>query len=132
MGGTIVVIVIAGIVASIILHRVHTASRNREAGLQLEALRERVLVVTSGDIPGRTIFEVKGVVMGTSKKAASTDAEFRLAEKEAMIEMMQQALGFGANAITELKITTGSYQQPGSQWMVSKVTCYGTAVRIVI
>jgi uncharacterized protein YbjQ (UPF0145 family) len=129
MEGTFI-LVILGIVVGIFVSMAHSAARKRDVELQLEELRKRVLVVTSGNIPGRTITEVKGMVMGTSKKAASTDAGFRLAEKEAMVEMMDQALCLGANAITDLKITTGSYQQHGSQWMVSKVTCYGTAVRI--
>lgn len=62
--------------------------------------------------------------------AASTDAEFRLAEKEALLDIMNQAINLGANSVIDLKMTTGSYQQQGSQWMVSKATYTGTAVRI--
>ncbi len=130
MGAIFIIIIVAVIVTIIVTSHKASVSKREEAELQLGALRDRILVVTSGDIAGKTIREVKGVVMGTSKQAASTDSEFRLAENQAMIEMMERALGLGANAITDLKITTGSYEHQGSKWMVSKVTCYGTAVRI--
>ncbi len=98
--------------------------------LPFQDLRQRILVVTSSIIPGKEIKDVLGSVTGVSKVAASTDAEFRLAEKEALLDIMNQAINLGANSVIDLKMTTGSYQQQGSQWMVSKATYTGTAVRI--
>ena len=43
---------------------------------------------------------------------------------------MRQGIQMGANALVDLKMTTGSYEQQGSQWMVSKVVYYGTAVKV--
>jgi len=97
---------------------------------EIQRLRKQIIVTSSNFIPGREIKEVIGLVRGVSKTSASTDAEFRLAEKEALVEMMEEALRLGANAILDLKVTTGSYEQQGSQWMVSKVIYTGTAVKI--
>ncbi|MFZ6008061.1 MAG: heavy metal-binding domain-containing protein [Nitrospirota bacterium] len=63
-----------------------------------------------------------------------------LAEKEAMLDIMNKAINMGANAIIDLKMTTSTYEQQGLEGMVSsvlynkkmasKVIYNGTAVRI--
>jgi len=35
----------------------------------------------------------------------------------------------GANAIVDLRMTTGSYEQQGTKWMVTRVVYNGTAVK---
>ena len=65
-----------------------------------------------------------------SESTTSTDRGFRKAEKEALADIMRQGIQMGANALVDLKMTTGSYEQQGSQWMVSKVVYYGTAVKV--
>jgi len=107
-----------------------------ELDKQIQELSQRVLFVTSSTVPGKEIKRVIGAVTGVSKTEASTDAEFKLAEKEALLDIMQKAIELGANAIVDLKMTTGSYEKRvwidiGSQKgyrMVSKVTYTGTAV----
>lgn len=124
-------IIFAGIIVLIIFGRRKKAAIKTEAiDKQIQDLRQQILVVTSSTIPGKEIKDVMGSVTGVSKVAASTDVEFRLAEKEALLDIMNQAINLGANSVIDLKMTTGSYQQQGSQWMVSKATYTGTAVRI--
>jgi len=127
-------IIIAGVIVLMIFgtfgRRKKAAIKAEKVNKQIQDLRQRILIVTSSTIPGKEIKDVIGSVTGVSKIAASTDAEFRLAEKEALLDIMNQAINLGANSIIDLKMTTGSYQQQGSKWMVSKATYTGTAVRI--
>jgi uncharacterized protein YbjQ (UPF0145 family) len=101
-----------------------------ELDKNIQELRERIIVVTSNSLPDREIKSALGNVTSISATAASTDRGFRKAEKEALADIMRQGIHMGANAIIDLKMTTGSYEQQGSQWMVAKVVYYGTAVRI--
>ena len=61
---------------------------------------------------------------------ASSKQEFELAEKEAMKNLMKSAISMSANAIIDLKLSTGTYQQQGSKWEVSQAVYIGTAIRI--
>ncbi len=97
---------------------------------KIQNLKNQILVVSSNTIPGKEIKEILGIVRGISDTSASSDAEFKLAEKEALFKIMEESFKLGANAIVDLKSTTGSYQRQGSQWMVSKVIYIGTAVKI--
>ena len=97
---------------------------------EIQVLKERILVVTSNSLPDRVIKGALGNVTGISATAASTDRGFRKAEKEALADIMRQGIQIGANAIIDLKMTTGSYEQQGSKWIVSKVVYYGTAVMV--
>jgi len=47
-----------------------------------------------------------------------------------MADTMKRALEMDANAIVDLRMTTGSYEQQGSKWMVSRVVYNGTAVMV--
>lgn len=96
----------------------------------IQGLRKRIIVVTSNSLPNREIKGALGNVTGISATAASTDRGFRKAEKEALADIMRRGIDMGANAIIDLKMTTGSYEQQGSKWVVSKVVYYGTAVRV--
>lgn len=97
---------------------------------QLADLRQKVLVVTGSTIPGKEIKNVLGNVTGVSKTSASTGDESEAAEKEALAALMENALEMGANAVIGLKMTSSSYEQQGSQWMVAKTFYTGTAVVI--
>lgn len=97
---------------------------------QLADLRQKVLVVTGSTIPGKEIKNVLGNVTGSSKTAASTGDESEAAEKEALAALMENALEMGANAVIDLKMTSSSYEQQGSKWMVAKTFYTGTAVVI--
>jgi uncharacterized protein YbjQ (UPF0145 family) len=96
----------------------------------IQGLRERIIVVTSNNLPDREIKGALGNVTGISATAASTDRGFRKAEKEALVDIMRQGIHMGANAIINLRMTTGSYEEQGSKWVVSKVVYYGTAVKV--
>lgn len=96
----------------------------------IQVLRERITVVTSTGLPDKAVKSALGNVTGISATAASTDRGFRKAEKEALADVMRQGIQMGANAIVDLKMTTGSYEEQGSKWVVSKVVYYGTAVRV--
>lgn len=96
----------------------------------IQVLRERIIVVTSTSLPDKEVKSAIGNVTGISATAASTDRGFRKAEKEALADIMRQGIQIGANAIIDLKMTTGSYEEQGSKWVVSKVVYYGTAVRV--
>lgn len=130
MGMVLLLIVISGIFLLIFILSGKSASKNAALDGEIKCLREKILVVTSGDIQSRKIKDVIGNVTGISATAASTDRGFRKAEKEALADIMCQGIQMGANAIIDLKMTTGSYEQQGSQWMVSKVVYYGTAVKV--
>ena len=67
---------------------------------------------------------------GISDTQATSKDEFALAEKEAMFNLIGEAKKLGANAIVDMKLNTGTYQQTGSQWQVSQVVYTGTAVQI--
>ena len=97
---------------------------------EIQELRERITIVTSNSLPDREVKSALGNVTGISATAASTDRGFRKAEKEALADIMRRGIDMGANAIIDLQMTTGSYEQQGSKWMVSKIVYYGTAVRV--
>lgn len=105
-------------------------NKTAELDDEIKNLREKIIVVTSSSLPDKDIKGALGNVTGISETAASTDRGFRKAEKEALADIMRQGIQMGANAIIDLKMTTGSYEQQGSQWMVSKVVYYGTAVKV--
>ena len=97
---------------------------------KLNQLRREITVVASSAIPGRNIARVFGNVTGISDTQATSNDEFALAEKEAMFNLIGEAKKLGANAIVDMKLNTGTYQQTGSQWQVSQVVYTGTAVQI--
>lgn len=96
----------------------------------LNQKRREVTAVSTASVPGKNIASVIGAVSGKSRTQASTKEEFDLAEKEAMLAVIENAQQLGANAIIDLKATMGSYQQQGSQWQVSQTMYTGTAVVI--
>lgn len=117
-------------VALIIFSLLGRSNKTAELDEDIKNLREKIIVVTSSSLPEREIKGALGNVTGISETAASTDKSFRKAEKEALADIMRQGIQMGANAIVDLKMATGSYEQQGSQWMVSKVVYYGTAVKV--
>lgn len=127
------ILLVAGVIIGIFL-LASLIFRNRtsldELDKKIQELRGSITAVTSSSLPDRKIKGALGNVTGISETAASTDRGFRKAEKEAMADIMRQGILMGANAIIDLKMTTGSYEQQGSQWMVSKVVYYGTAVKV--
>ena len=80
---------------------------------------------TRGDVPGRTIEKSIGLVQYTQKGIAGDvpseiDGVFQ--------SLLQAAREKGANAVLNVRMTTGSYHQQGSQWEVTYIVVYGEAV----
>lgn len=117
-------------VALIVFSLLGRSNKTAELDDEIRNLRERITVVTSTSLPDKAVKSALGNVTGISATSASTDRGFRKAEKEALADIMRQGIQMGANAIVDLKMTTGSYEQQGSKWVVSKVVYYGTAVRV--
>ena len=111
-------------------HKMVAQERLSQARALIGQMKERVLVVTSGDIHGREIRQVLGVVTGRSPLEAATHLEQEVAEQEALAALMVNALNMGANAVVDLRLSNSSHEQTYTKWMVT-MTCYsGTAVDI--
>lgn len=105
-------------------------AKTGELQMALDELRHEVIVVTSSAIAGKEIRQVFGNVTGISDTQAVSSEEFVLAEKEAMHNMILEAKKLGANAVVDLKLSTGTYEHRGSQWQVSQAVYNGTAVSV--
>lgn len=92
--------------------------------------QKNILVVTSSAIHGKNITKVLGAVSGGSRTQISTQDTHDLADKEAMLSILQEAESLGANAIIDLQKNSSSYEQQGSKWHVSQISYAGTAVRV--
>lgn len=77
------------------------------------------------DIPGRKISRNLGLIEYTQKGIAGDmpkvcEGIFR--------GLLDAAKDKGANAVVNVRVIAGSYQQQGSQWEVTYVVAYGDAV----
>ncbi len=99
-----------------------------------------MIVVTTETIPGRTIYQVIGEVMGVTVRAANAFTEGIKVlsgparppmpslvrwRRDAIREMIAEATRLGADAIIGMKFDT---RQITSAW--SEICAYGTAVRL--
>ena len=103
---------------------------------------EKILVVSSDDVPGRTIVRALGLVRGHSVRARNVGRDFQagiraifggrvgvyaeLLEKsreEAIDEMIEAAERLGANAIVAVRLSTSQVMGGAAE-----VLSYGTAV----
>jgi uncharacterized protein YbjQ (UPF0145 family) len=80
---------------------------------------------TRDNVPGRTIEKSMGLVQFTKKGIAGDVPK----EIDGIFHsLVQTARESGANAVVNVRVTTGSYQQQGSQWEVTYIVAYGDAV----
>jgi len=79
-------------------------------------------------VPAQPILRTIGFVESMSAIEAASDADYRIAERDALLELARKALAKGANAIVGLRKTNAHYDQSGSQWRISRVAYSGTAV----
>ncbi len=105
-----------------------------------------MLVTTTPNVEGHRITHYLGIVSGETilganifrdisasitdiigGRSAAYEKSLIEAKNIALREMMEQAAGLGANAIVGLRKTHAHYDQPGSQWRVSRVIYSGTA-----
>ena len=94
----------------------------------LEAIKHHVLLASTDELPSQTVIRTIGYLESLSAIEAASDADYRLAECDAMLSLAKDAHARGANAIIGLRKTHAHYDQPGSQWRVSRVIYTGTAV----
>ena len=94
----------------------------------LEAIKRQVLLVSTDMPPSRTAIRTIGYLESVSAVEAASDADYRLAECDALLSLARNARAQGANAIVGLRKGHAHYAQPGSQWRVSRVIYSGTAV----
>ena len=94
----------------------------------LASIREQLFLASTDSVSERSIAKTIGFVESMSGIEAASDADYQLAEREALLALGRQALAMGANAIVGLRKTNAHYDQAGSQWRVSRVTYSGTAV----
>ncbi len=109
-------------------NRHRDTKRLNQLDAALASIREQLFLVSTESVPERSIVKTIGFVESMSGIEATSDADYLLAEREALLELGRQALAMGANAIVGLRKTNTHYDQAGSQWRVSRVTYLGTAV----
>ncbi len=111
-------------------HRSRTTAEPRIAQLEreLDLIKNQILLVTTDMLPGCRVVKTIGYVESLSETEAASDWDYRIAEKEALLGLAQNAIGIGANAVVGIKKINAHYDQAGSQWRVSRVAYCGTAV----
>jgi len=93
----------------------------------LEAIKHQVLLVSTDQPPSKAVIRTLGYLESVSTVEVASDADYRLAECDALLNLARNAVAQGANAIVGLRKTHAHYDQPGSQWRVSRVIYSGTA-----
>lgn len=95
---------------------------------ELATVRSQILLVTTGGVSDGRTMKTLGYVEALSDTEATSDWEYRLAEKQALLSLARQGLAMGANAIVGVSKSHAHYDQAGSKWRVSRVAYLGTAV----
>ena len=125
----IVAFVLAGLTLYRWNRRNKTADHRRMDRMlsDLEAIKHQVLLVSTDQPPSKAVIRMLGYLESVSTVEVASDADYRLAECDALLTLARNALAKGANAIVDLRKTHAHYDQPGSQWRVSRVIYSGTA-----
>jgi hypothetical protein len=76
-------------------------------------------------VPGKSVVRALGLVEYTQKAIAGDAPKI---SESVFRALLQAAMQKGANAVINVRLATGSYQQQGSQWQVTYVIAYGDAV----
>lgn len=97
---------------------------------EVRELKNEIMCVTSSSIYGKKIIKTLGSVKGTSQSIITTDESTRIADNEAMYEMLIEAKILGANAIVDIKMNTPTFEVSGSKWQTSQIIYTGTAVKV--
>ncbi len=109
-----------------------STKKTLESSLDIDAKlfnkRNDIVVVATSSIPHRDVARVIGNVTGTSDTQVCSKELFELAEKEARLDLIEKAQLLGANAVVDLKLISGSYEQEGSIWHLTQTVYSGTAV----
>lgn len=126
----IVAFVLAGLALYHWNRRNKTADHRRMDRMlsDLEAIKHQVLLASTDQPPSKAVIRTLGYLESVSAVEAASDADYQLAECDALLTLARNALAQGANAIVGLRKPHAHYDQPGSQWRVSRVIYSGTAV----
>ncbi len=93
-----------------------------------QEMREKITLVTTAGVPGRSIERVLGPV-SVEEKAYS--GYFGAAEKRALVLLMHRALLMGADAVVELRRDTPLADgRAASRGPVNRIRFFGTAVKL--
>lgn len=109
-------------------NRHRDTQRINQLDTALASIRDQLFLVSTESVPERSIVKTIGFVEAMSGIETTSDEDYLLAEREALLALGKQALAMGANAIVGLRKSNTHYDQAGSQWRVSRVTYLGTAV----
>ena len=125
----IVAFVLAGLTIYRWNRRNKTADHRRMDRMlsDLEAIKHQVLLASTDQPPSKVVIRTLGYLESVSTVEVASDADYRLAECDALLNLARNAVAQGANAIVGLRKTHAHYDQPGSQWRVSRVIYSGTA-----
>ncbi|MGE5799611.1 MAG: heavy metal-binding domain-containing protein [Syntrophaceae bacterium] len=129
LGAVIFITVFVGLVYALAL-RESRKVRARRAVLEaldgeLGALRQKITIVVTPEVPGKTVAKELGTV--TAEGAAGAGFQ-SVAEKRALLGLMQRALSLGADAVVNVRhegIGPGK-----AQLKIGKVILVGTAVKL--
>ncbi len=77
------------------------------------------------EVPGRRVAKCLGLIEYTQKGLAGDMPEVSSSIFRALLDA---AKGEGANAVVNVRLTSGSYHQQGTQWQVTYVVAFGDAV----
>jgi len=92
---------------------------------ELGALRQKISIATTPDVPGKRVAKELGAVTAEGTAGAGFQ---RVAEKRALLSLMQRALALGADAVVNVR---HEGHGPGkTQWKIGKVILVGTAVKL--
>jgi uncharacterized protein YbjQ (UPF0145 family) len=92
---------------------------------ELGALRQKISIATTPEIPGKRVAKEMGTV--TAEGAAGAGFQ-HVAEKRALLSLMQRALALGADAVVNVR---HEGLVPGKdQLKIGKVILVGTAVKL--
>ena len=77
------------------------------------------------EVPGRSVVKALGLVEFTQKAIAGDAPKITPSIFRSLLEAAKEQ---GVNVVINVRLTTGSYQQQGSQWQVTYIIAYGDAV----
>ncbi len=80
---------------------------------------------TSSTVPGRQIEKNLGLVQYTQKGIAG-DAPEEI--QSVFLALLREAQAAGGNAVVNVRLQSGSYEQQGSKWQVTYLVAFGDAV----
>jgi uncharacterized protein YbjQ (UPF0145 family) len=92
---------------------------------ELGALRQKIFIATTPEVPGKRVARELGAV--TAEGAAGAGFQ-RVAEKRALLILLQRALALGADAVVNVR---HEGLVPGKEQLkIGRVTLAGTAIKL--